>query len=75
MVFQWPWGTFATSLAPLGAQPRSGFMLVFVHVSSMKTKRLGSIRLWRFIHWTRRRDIRSIALAGGDGFLKLSLSA
>src|SRR5271154_3177697 len=55
MVFQWPWGTFATSLSPLGAQPRSGSMLVFVHVSSMKTKRLGSILLWRSVHCTGRR--------------------
>src|SRR3974377_2257952 len=30
-------------------------MLVFVHVSSMNTRRLGSIRLWRFVHWARRR--------------------
>src|SRR5215469_5397643 len=65
MVFQWPWGTFAASLSPLGAQPRSGSMLVFVHVSSMKTKRLGSIRLWRFVHCARRRAIsgRSRSLA------------
>jgi hypothetical protein len=65
MVFQWPWGTFATSLSPLGAQPRSGSMLVFVQVSSMKTKRLGSIRLWRFLHCSRRRAIsgRSRSLA------------
>src|SRR6202020_3429029 len=65
MVFQWPWGTFATSLSPLGAQPRSGSMLVFVQVSSMKTKRLGSIRLWRFLHSSRRRAVsgRSRSLA------------
>src|SRR6516164_2795181 len=55
MVFQWPWGTLATSLSPRGAQPRSGSMLVFVQVSSMNTRRLGSIRLWRFVHWARRR--------------------
>src|SRR5580698_6805405 len=30
-------------------------MLVFVHVSSMKTKRLGSIPLWRFVHCARLR--------------------
>src|SRR5271155_1772467 len=30
-------------------------MLVFVHVSSMNTRRLGSIPLWRFVHWARRR--------------------
>src|SRR5215472_10566674 len=36
------------------AQPRSGSMLVFVHVSSMNTRRLGSIPLWRFVHWARR---------------------
>ena len=35
MVFQWPWGTLATSLWPRAAQPRNGSMLVFVHVSSM----------------------------------------
>src|SRR5580693_2276974 len=55
MVCQWPWGTFATKRLPFGAQPRSGSMLVFVHVSSMNTRRLGSIRLWRFVHWARRR--------------------
>src|SRR6478609_1690058 len=30
-------------------------MLVFVQVSSMNTRRLGSIPLWRFVHWARRR--------------------
>src|SRR5580700_3777355 len=55
MVCQWPWGTFATKRLPFGAQPRSGSMLVFVPVSSMNTRRLGSIRLWRFVHWARRR--------------------
>src|SRR5215831_5640674 len=55
MVFQWPWGTFAPNRSPLGAQPRSGSMFVFVHVSSMNTRRLGSIPLWRFVHWARRR--------------------
>ena len=45
MVFQWPWGTLATSHSPRRAQPRSGSMLVFVHVSSMNTRRLGSIPL------------------------------
>src|SRR6476659_437226 len=55
MVFQWPWGTLATSLSPRGAQPRSDSMLVFAHVSSMNTRRLGSIPLWRFVHWARRR--------------------
>ena len=43
--FQWPCGTLAVSLVPRGAQPRSGAMLVLVQVSSMKTRRSGSIRL------------------------------
>src|ERR1700722_6618859 len=42
MVFQWPWGTFATSLSPLGAQPRSGSMLVFVQVSSGRSRSLAT---------------------------------
>ena len=44
MVFQWPCGTLAVSLVPHGAHPRSGAMLVLVQVSSMKTRRSGSIR-------------------------------
>src|SRR5208283_2307519 len=55
MVFQWPWGTLATSLSPRGAQPRNGSLLVFVHVSSIKTRRAGSILLRRLFHWRRRR--------------------
>ena len=65
-----------TSLRPSAPEPRSGSMLVFVHVSSMNTKRLGSIPLWRF----------SIAAAAAPRqvdrarwrrrfFLKLSFSA
>src|SRR5271167_4666175 len=54
-VFQWPWGTLATSLSPRGAHPRSGSMLVLVQVSSMKTRRSGSIWFCRFIHCARRR--------------------
>jgi hypothetical protein len=34
MVFQWPWGTLATSLSPRSAQPRNGSMLVFAQVSA-----------------------------------------
>jgi hypothetical protein len=41
---QWPCGTPAVSRDPRGAHPRSGAMLVLVHVSSMKTRRDGSIR-------------------------------
>ena len=44
VVFQWPCGTLALSRMPRGAQPRSGAMLVLVQVSSMKTRRAGSIR-------------------------------
>ena len=43
-VFQRPCGTLSTSRWPFGAQPRERVMLVFVHVSSMNTNRLGSIR-------------------------------
>src|SRR5580700_1819357 len=42
-VFQRPCGTLSTSRWPFGAQPRRRVMLVFVHVSSMNTNRLGSI--------------------------------
>ena len=42
-VFQWPCGTRAESLPPLAHQPRSGAMLILAHVSSMKTRREGSI--------------------------------
>ena len=40
-------------------------MLVFVQVSSMNTRRSGSILLCRFVHWTRRRAMsgRSRSLA------------
>ena len=37
-------GTLAVSRIPRGAQPRSGAMLVLVQVSSMKTRRSGSMR-------------------------------
>jgi hypothetical protein len=50
MVFQWPCGTWATSLCPFRHQPRMGAMLVLVQVSSIKTSREGSIRLWYFFH-------------------------
>src|SRR5580704_16093640 len=40
-VFQRPCGTLSTSRWPFGAQPRRRVMLVFVHVSSMNTNRLG----------------------------------
>jgi hypothetical protein len=39
VVFQWPCGTLAVSLAPRSAQPRKVAMLVLVQVSSMKTRR------------------------------------
>jgi hypothetical protein len=41
-VFQWPCGTRASRRRPRRPQPRSGAMLVLIHVSSMKTRRLGS---------------------------------
>ena len=44
MVFQWPCGAFPGKRCPHGAHPRSGAMLVLVQVSSMKTRRLGSMR-------------------------------
>src|SRR4029077_18837436 len=64
-VFQWPCGTLAMSLAPRAAHPLSGAMLVFVHVSSMKTKRSGSICFCRLAHLARRRAMsgRSRSLA------------
>src|SRR5215472_11330037 len=39
-----PCGTLASRRRPRGAQPRRGAMLVLVQVSSMKTRRAGSIR-------------------------------
>ena len=42
-VFQRPCGTASTRRSPFGAQPRSLVMLVFVQVSSMKMRRLGSM--------------------------------
>jgi hypothetical protein len=42
MVFQWPCGTCAFSRSFRGPQPRKGSILVFTHVSSMKTRRLRS---------------------------------
>jgi hypothetical protein len=44
MVFQRPNGALAFSLAPQGAQPRSGVMFVLAQVSSMNTRRPGSMR-------------------------------
>src|ERR1035437_4030421 len=38
---------------PRGAHPRSGAMLVLVQVSSMKTRRSGSMRLRYFVHCAR----------------------
>jgi len=43
-VFHLPCGTLSTRRSPFGAQPRSRVMLVLVHVSSMKIRRLGSMR-------------------------------
>src|SRR5215831_9922954 len=55
VVFQRRCGTLAVSLRPRGAHPRSGAILVLVHVSSMKTRRSGSMRARYFVHWARRR--------------------
>lgn len=67
MVFQRPCGTLALSLWPRGAQPLSGAMLVLVQVSSIKTRRVGAIRLWYLVHCARRRTIsgrsRSLAIS------------
>jgi hypothetical protein len=43
IVRQWPWGTWAISRVPRWPHPLSGAMLVFTQVSSMNTRRLGSI--------------------------------
>ncbi len=54
---------------PRGAQPRSGAMLVLVQVSSMKTRRSGSIAA--LILCPLRppaRDVGTIAFAGDHGF-------
>src|SRR6476620_5213816 len=53
IVLQWPCGTLAGRRSPRGAQPRSGAMLVFVQVSSMKTRRAGSTSRCRAAHWAR----------------------
>src|SRR3546814_18167336 len=53
-VRQWPCGALPISRWPRGPQPRSGAMLVFAQVSSMKTKRLGSMLAWRARHLQRR---------------------
>jgi hypothetical protein len=44
IVFQRPNGALPFTRASHGPHPRSGVMLVFVHVSSMKTRRFASIR-------------------------------
>jgi hypothetical protein len=74
MVFQRRRGTFAVSLVPRGAQPLSGAMLVLVQVSSMKTRRAGSIRPRYLIHCLRLRATsgRSCSLAS-TVFLKAQL--
>src|SRR5215831_12823379 len=54
VVFQRRCGTLAVSLRPRGAHPRSGAILVLVHVSSMKTRRSGSMRARYFVHCARR---------------------
>jgi hypothetical protein len=46
MVFQSPCGALATSLQPFGPQPRSGDLFVLTQVSSMKTRRAGSMLAW-----------------------------
>ena len=43
-VFQRPCGTLVGSLWPHGAHPRNAAMSVLVQVSSMKTRRSGSMR-------------------------------
>src|ERR1700704_4895823 len=50
MVCQRPCGTLALIRWPRGAQPRSGAMLVLVQVSSMNTRREGSIRSRYLVH-------------------------
>ena len=68
------------SRPPRVPHPLSGAMLVFAQVSSMKTRRAGSIRFCRSVHWARRRAMsgRSRSLSttvffeakffGGDDF-------
>ena len=74
MVFQWPCGTVALSRSPRGAQPRSGAMLVLVQVSSMNTRRDGSIRPWYFTHCARRRATSGRVPLGRDQRLFLCVS-
>src|SRR5215212_357294 len=64
-VRQRPCGTLATSRCPRTQRPWRRVILVFAHVSSRKTKRAGSSRLWYFFHCTRRRATsgRSCSLA------------
>src|ERR1700682_2863707 len=65
IVFQWPCGALATSLRPFGPQPRSGVIFVLLHVSSMKTRRAGSMAAWRALLRSRLRATsgRSCSLA------------
>src|ERR1700734_2125082 len=65
IVFQWPCGALATSLRPFGPQPRSGVIFVLIHVSSMKTRRDGSMLAWRAFQRSRLRATsgRSCSLA------------
>src|SRR5262249_62390333 len=64
-VRQRPWGALATSRRPLAQRPWVRVMLVLAQVSSMKTRRVGSIRPWYFFHCARRRATsgRSCSLA------------
>ena len=68
-------GTRASSRCPRDPQPRKGAMLVLIHVSSMNTRRLGSILCCRAFQRARLR-----AISGRDGcvgrtiFLELNLS-
>src|SRR3978361_220520 len=55
VVFQCPCGALVWSRRPRCAHPRSGVMLVRVQVSSMKTRRSGSMRLWYLHHCASRR--------------------
>ena len=73
-MFHLPCGTLASSLMPRRAHPRSGAMLVRLQVSSMKTKRSGSIPgLIRRPLRPPSRHVGTIALTGDDGFFEAQL--
>lgn len=62
-------GAWPNSRSPRGAQPLSGAMFVFVQVSSMKTRRDGSIRGRCFSHRARATSGRSRSLATSVFFI------